>query len=198
MNEKPIHSLLNLMHKGLITTPKIEWWLLKYYSLYKNLLDFAKNKKLNDSKNNVQRLPCTVKATKDEIFIDVYETLDEYSKIHKLEGYFKMEVDSYQNIKDSKEGIINWVKKNEKLGADQLSTFLMNLVDIDDNEKRIHVCWISNIEIYVERKELKYLIQFSNIFYDLFWEEQVYPDSEILKKLNKMANDIPWDTSRNE
>ena len=135
---------------------------------------------------------------KDEIFIDVYETLDEYSKIHKMEGYFKKEVHSYENIMDSKEDIINWVKKNERLGADQLSTYCMNLSDIGDNEKRIPICLINNIEIYVERKELEYLIQFSIIFIDLFWEEQVYPDSEILKKLNKMADETPWDTSRNE
>ena len=195
MKSIPIKSLLELIVNDVITTPKLGWWLLKYVGYYKKTCNKLYSKYLFlDEESGLDNLLYCYERTEEEIFLNLFESLDEFLEILRMEDYFKQEVDSYYKILNSKKKVKKWVIKNEKLGAEQLFMFGVECLDLDDKEKRVCMYWRDNININIERKELKNLERFFEIFNDLFWIKEVYPESEILKKIKKGMKETHLDT----
>jgi hypothetical protein len=169
-----IEGLKSLSNDSIFKISKIEWWLLKHETLYKQ------TKKINDYKNlyeindRIVRLPDNIgNSTSDEKFIDVYESLDVLTKLHRNEDYLKQEMAIYNMIKDEPLKVKHWLKKNEKLGAEDYVTFLIDYLDYDpnDNEYHLKVFFLKNdkLEVYVDRQDFKYTIEFLEVFNALYW-----------------------------
>ena len=117
-------------------------------------------------------------------FKHLFEALNDVSGFYKLEGTFKKEIHNYHKISNSITEVKKWVAKNEKLGAgrDELYLFSVECLDNIDDKKEICVYNKNGWEIYINKEKFKYTIEFFDIFSELFWIKEVYPESEILVK----------------
>lgn len=170
---------------------KIEWWLLKNSAVQKDIHHFINNQHLFDLEDGTTvRLPPFGKNTKQEKFLDLYEALDTISQFHRYEKYFEQELTAYHQIKKSKADLKIWVAKNEYFGADKYVCFLLDYLDYDEDDKVEHlnvfVPSIKEIDIYVNRKDFKYIIEFLEIFNHLYWVQDILPES--LEKIKSSIN----------
>ncbi len=80
---------------------KIEWWLLTYSDFYKKTYAFVYSQHLfTIDDGSVIRLPPFGKPTDKERFLDLYESLDKISELHRKEKYFEQEMVEYHKIED--------------------------------------------------------------------------------------------------
>jgi len=189
---KTLHKILKGQKS--ISISKIEWWLLKYSNLQKKTLHFIDSKKeifeLEDGSSVcLPPLDDSVYDTEKK-FLNLYNALDTISEFHKNEKYFEQEMLVYQEIKNSKTDLKNWVAKNEKLGAgtDELFLFSIECLDLIKDKEVICIYSKNNFEINVDKVNFKYIIEFLDVFDNLFWIKKVYPESEILIRLEKDMN----------
>jgi hypothetical protein len=193
----------NLQNNGLYSIAKIEWWLLKYWDYYKELKDDWVCKGNECCMYAVGHCTCIPKS-EEQVFIDLYEKLDELSRYHRREDYAKKELESYNLIRSDQIKLKEWVRRNELIGADECFEFLINYLDYCTNPIHLKV-WDKSLvgyDIFVDRSDFKNLIEFMEIFSDLFWVKEIYPESEILvsikKKMKECRPEILDDTIDSE
>jgi len=167
-------QLLGLIIDNIYHIPKIEWWLLKNETLYVQIKRINDSKHLYEIDDSIVRLPNNIgNPTSDEKFIDVYESLDVLTKLHRNEKYFKQEMAIYDRIKNEPQKVKQWLKKNEKLGTEDYVTFLIDYLDYDpnDNEYHLNVFFLKDdkLEVYVDREDFKHTIEFIETFNDHYW-----------------------------
>lgn len=183
--------------KSLFSIQEIEWWLLKYSDLYKECKDTYDAKHsdpiFRNDDGSVIRLPSMGNPSYIEKVLDLYEALDTLTEYHKDEQYFEQELVEYQKIKSSKPNLKKWVAKNESLGADKYICFLIEYLDYDKDGQEEHlkvsVYTSKEIEIYINRQDFKNTIDFLEIFNELFWRQEIYPESSILTRIEKEMNE---------
>lgn len=169
-----IQELESLSSDSIFSISKIEWWLLKYKD------EYLKAKQMNSSRHlykidwRVVRLPDNIgNPTDEEKFIDVYESLDNLSKLHRNENYYKQEMAIYKGIENEPFKVKQWLKKNEKLGAEDYVCFLTDYLDYDTDVKVNHlsIFFLNNeeLEVYVDKDNFKYTIEFLETFNKLYW-----------------------------
>ena len=177
-----IAELAELSEVGKIKMPQIEWWLLKYSELYKITYGHVHSQHLFELEDgSIVRLPPFGKPTDQEIFLDLYKALDTISEFHRNEKYFKQEMVTYNKIKHSHSDLKNWAVKNENLGADKYVCFLVHYLDYDENDQEEHlsvyVHSAEEIDIYIDRQDFKNTIDFLEIFNELYWVQEILPES---------------------
>ncbi|PKO99347.1 MAG: hypothetical protein CVU03_02120 [Bacteroidetes bacterium HGW-Bacteroidetes-2] len=173
--------------------PMIEWWLLKYSDHYKSAYDFFYNQNLYEiEEGSVMRLNLFGKPTDQKKFLELYEALDKVSGYHRNEAYFEQEMVDYNKIKKSQSDLKKWVIKNEYLGADKYVCFFVDYLDYDKNNEEEHlsvfVLPFKELDIYIDRQYFKNTIEFLEIFNELFWSQEIYPESPILQSINLEMN----------
>lgn len=166
----------------LFSMAKVEWWLLKYSKLYKKTYDFVHNQHLfTTDDGSVIRLPSFGEPTEEEIFLELFKALDKVSKFHRSEKYFEQEIINYHKIKHSEVDLRNWVSKNEDIGAENYVCFLIDYLDYDENDEEEHLyIFVHNskeLEIYIDRQDFKNTINFLEIFNELYWVQEILPES---------------------
>ena len=175
-NIKFIEDLNDLITDSFTTIAKIEWWLLKYYDHYK-ITERTENKNhLFDLEDGSKiRLPSIYNTTEKDIFLSLYVALNELSKFHRFEGYFKEQMSEYKNIKSTGIGLQKWLSKNKKLGAEKFVCFLTDYLDYTKDEKigylNIYVYQAEKLDIYVDIVDFKNTIAFLETFNELYWTE---------------------------
>lgn len=190
----PIQSFIRLiLDNNILSMPMIEWWLLKYSDHYKSAYDFFYNQNLYEiEEGSIMRLNLFGKPTDQKKFLELYEALDKVSGYHRNEAYFKHEMVEYKKIKDSKSDLKKWVMKNEYLGADEYVCFIVDYLDYDKNNEEEHlsvfVLPFKELGIYIDRQYFKNTIEFLEIFNELFWSQEIYPESPILQSINLEMN----------
>jgi len=172
-NFKPFEDLKKLTKFQFTNISKIEWWLLKYSKSYKRTYDFVYSQHLfTKDDGTVIRLPAFGNPTEEEKFLDLYEALDKISDFHRNEKYFESEMFEYHKIKHSQSDLKDWISKNEYLGADKYVCFLIDYLDYDENDEEEHlsvyVGSLEELEIYIDRKDFKFTIEFLKVFCELF------------------------------
>jgi len=194
LTNNPIADFASLHGNGTINIPKVEWWLLTYSDFYKKTHDFVYSQhifKMDDG--SIVRLPPFGEPTDEDKFLDLYKALDTICEFHRNEKYFEQELTEYQKIKDSQSNLKNWVAKNEHLGADEYVCFLIDYLDYDENGEEEHlsvyVHSAKKLDIYIDRQDFKNTIEFLEIFNELFWVQEIYPESPILKRIDKEMNE---------
>lgn len=163
---------------------KIEWWLLKYRDNYKDIKNTLESKHWDELDNSLSvRLPSSLKVERNDMFINLYESLDALSTIHRLENYFKTQLLELKIIRMSENGKNKWLKKNKHLGADKLACFFIDYLDYDDDDKvehlKVFIHTAPSIKIFIQSKDFRYTIEFLEIFDKLYWK-----NSEINNSLN--------------
>lgn len=205
-----MEPLLNFNKKNVFSILEINLWLNSNWSKYKDLIDEWKCPKCPTDKG----LPCICVEPDDEWkFFKLYEALDELLKKHKKEKYFEQEMVEYYDIQYSEIDLKIWTAKNEKLGVEDYSNFEFDYLDYEcknDGTKHLRVAnselylMVTNVlrkqlgrnetksksdyEIYVNRNDFKYTLEFLEIFNDLFWSQEIL--SERLELINKEMEQI--------
>lgn len=184
--DNPLIDFKNLQENGIYSIEKIELLLLEYGDYYKDLKSYwvCSNKECLLKYGGF----CFCKHKTDEdIFLKLYEELDELSQYHRKENYFKQELDTYFKVKDDPIELKKLIVRNEFIGADECFMFLIEYHDYCAHP--IHLKILTNkllgYEVFVDRDDFKSTIEFLDIFNTLFWEKEIYPESEILVRIKK-------------
>ncbi len=147
------------------------------------------------------------------MFTLVYEVLDEMLRYHRREKYFKDELSEYHRIKNSRADLKIWTAKHEKLVAEEYVAFEYEYLDYDYDDRKnadlrvfgpnkFVLDLIPNIigsqlggekgnrkigfEIYINRNDFKYTFEFIEVFNDLYWKQEILPES--LERINDEMN----------
>jgi hypothetical protein len=189
----------NLKSNSLYSIDKINLWLLKYSDSYKKTIHFIESKKeefeLEDA-SSVWLPPIKEPISNSEKkFIILYGVLNTISEFHRNEKYFEQEMTEYHKIKHSKSDLKKWVAKNETLGAEKYVCFLIDYLDYSENpvHLNIYLNTLNELNIYIDRQEFKNTIDFLEIFNELYWVQEILPESLEririeMKKIKTTAN----------
>ncbi len=177
-----LQQLEKLGKDNIYSIDKVEWWLLRFSALQKETHNFIYSRhKFELEDGSIVRLPPLGKKSEQEKFLDLYQALDTISQFHRNEHYFEQELISYHTIIKSKSNLKAWVSKNEDLGADKYVCFFLDYLDYDDDEKVEHLSLfihsLKEVEIFVDRQDFRFTIEFLEIFNDLFWVQEILPES---------------------
>lgn len=184
---KCLEELESLSADGIYSIHKIEWWLLKYADEYEILKEEESKRFMYFIDGKWVRLPEYLDAkTPNEKFLHIYETLNIVTEFHNEEDYFKQQMAIYKSIKNDSEKVREWLAINEHLGADKYFMFSLEYFGEEDemeNEIHLHVTFLEDREreVFVDRNDFKYTIEFTSIFRNLYWD---LLDELDLKKLN--------------
>jgi hypothetical protein len=160
-----------LKSKSLFPIQEIEWWLLKYAVDYKNI----KDNWICEYCPMELGLPCCCKSPSYEgRFLELYNELDNLTKFHRFEKYAKEQLDDYAVCLVNKNGIKKWLSKNEKFGGDILVCFFTDYLEYSEkDEENINLLAYrkKDMDVFVERKYFKNLIEFKELFDELYYAE---------------------------
>ena len=167
-------ELLKNQKNNIFSIDKINWWLLKFSNLYKEIYEDLYSKhwfKFQDG--TTARLPPFGKVSREEQFLNLFDALNEISQFHRNEEYFKRQLLAFHQVKDSQLKLKNWLVKNSDLGADKYACFLLEYLDYDQEDKIYHlkvfVQSLNELNIYVNRQDFSNTIMFLKFFNDLYW-----------------------------
>lgn len=105
MFEIAIKELSNLKENKYLKLDKIEFWLLKYGTLYSQTIK-------NYSCSNFE-LPCMCSnRKKDCLFIDVFKALEKISEMYFKDKFYTAEISKYNDIKENLDEVRKWLTKN--------------------------------------------------------------------------------------
>ena len=191
MKIKALNEFKSFRQDNIYSISKIELWLLKYGDYYKDLKSYW----VCSNKGCLLKYGgycfCKHKAEEDK-FLELFEELNKVTQYHRKENYFKQELETYFKVKDDHVKLKSLIARNEYVGADEYFMFLIEHHDYCDNP--IHLKVLTNkllrYEVFVDSNDFKNTIEFLNIFNVLFWEEEIYPESEILVRIKKEMKEI--------
>lgn len=155
----------------------IQLWLSKYSNLYRKTYDSVFRKYLfTDYDGSTIRLPLCGKTTDEEIFLNLYESLNGILELHANEAYFEKEIVEYYKIKNSPSDIKSWIAKNEVIGAQDYVCFMIDYLDYDESDGeehlKVYVPSLSDYEILIDRQDFKNTINFLEIFNAVYWVQK--------------------------
>lgn len=169
----PITELELLSSDGIHNMSKIEWWLLKYYGDYKKMKDAESKRFTYFIDGKCLRLPDYFDArTTEERFLEIYDILNQISICYRNEDYFKQEMAIYKAIEKDYEKVIQWLAKNEELGARDYVCFSNDyFCDEEKREKQIHLklFTLGDKDVFADRDDFKNTIEFLNNFNNIYW-----------------------------
>ena len=178
---KALEEFRKLQENGVYTIATIKSWLIKYVGRYQELKLNWKCNKANCAYKS--RMRCTCEKKEDVyIFLTLFESLLCFSKYHKWEHYAVMELKEYGTVKYDNDLVKKWVRRNESICTIDCFELLLSHYDYDLDPHHLLVMGntLLGYEVFVDRKDFKNLIEFLDIFNDLFWVKMVYPESETL------------------
>ena len=171
MYQYSIEELNNLSNKGKIDMPKLEYWLLKYSSLFQ---ETHKNHTCS-----TKLLPCFCRSRyPDCFFVSVYSGLDEISDAYRTSLKLKKEVERYHSLKDDFSKVKLWLREVEEIGlteylnhnANKVSDKSIQIINGISDEK------YENFVLVVEGRYFEDAFQFNKIFVHLFFETKINPE----------------------
>lgn len=153
---------------------QITTWLDEYENYFYFLINETNCRKwsrwLEDKTSHV--LPCCCpKREEDCIFVELYYELNKLIQLHKKEAYFKNLVDEFNQLKNDKISVIDWVIKArndykpdlKNLYPDSYS--LCASTRISDNSDESAPYRVYNVKIKIE--EFKYALKIKEIFEEI-------------------------------
>ena len=174
---QPFLEIEKLKEDFLISMPKVEWWLLKYSSIYKDIEKSESEKHLFELEDgSVVRLPPLGETNKNERLICLYQALEEIADFHKYENYFKTQMTELENVKNDKVGLNKWLLRNEKLGSEKFVCFLIDYLDYDEDDKvehlKVYVYQAKELDIFIDKADFKNTVAFLENYNDLYWTDE--------------------------
>ena len=94
----------------------IEWWLMKYEQLYKDIYftDIGRSVIVLNS-SETMRYPIHGEPTEKEKVLFLYENLNKISELHKNEMFFRQEITHYKKVLTSNEKLNRWLETNKSI-----------------------------------------------------------------------------------
>jgi hypothetical protein len=164
------------------STNLVSIWIMNYYVLYettkKNYETLCEICKVLETQN----LPydCLLnpsycaKITPEYRFINLYESVDEFMSIHKLESYCQVALQELNDLSPKE-----WLVKHYDIWEEKIFMFGVDYLDNDDESIMILDLIDYNntrIELFIDRSNFKYLEEFSNKYNDMFYVNKLYPE----------------------
>jgi len=175
---------------GVKSLKEIKQWLIENK---KNAISLKENN--NKIKSCFDDMGCSCSMnSKEAEFLSLYEQLSEISEIHKLENYAKEELKTYKIIKVNNIEVKQWLIKNEKIAGENLACFLIDYLDYSEYENDIfHLLAYRKVEqkfeIFIQRNDFKNLIEFKELFDELYYIQKIYPEG--LKRIQAEIDKLP-------
>ncbi|GGZ92187.1 hypothetical protein [Algibacter mikhailovii] len=172
-----------LINQSTVSVAEVEWWLLKYSDYVKEI-----NNNCNCC-SKTDELPCVCKRTENEkTTLEVFYNLDELTQYHRIEKYANEQIIEFKQLNKNPKEVKKWLIKNEKIASQDLACFLIDYLDYSENEKdNINLLAYRNenykIEVFVDRKDFENLIEFKELFDELYYAKKLYPEG--LKRIDK-------------
>ena len=170
--DEAVETLQNLKKDGVYNVPKVKWWLLYYEELYTYTFEHRHDGSC------IEGFGCGCSWNNPESrFIDLFPPLQEVADLHTHENYFRQELAIFKNIRHDHPSLIQWLKKNEKLGTEDFCLFW---VDEWYNEEENTVApFFSSTWQYLNIKfkavEWQYTIRFLKVFNEIYWTSDACP-----------------------
>ncbi|MUH37069.1 hypothetical protein D9O36_14550 [Zobellia amurskyensis] len=175
--EDCIKYLLTLKSNGVYTMQKIEFWLLQYSDFYKETCSLVSSNDIFELDNGQDvRLPSFWNSTDNDKFLDLYKALDIISDFHRAENHMRDTLVEYHTVKNCQSDLKQWIRKNEYLIADKYASFYFDYLDYDEDDNElnllVYVESVKEFQIYIDKNEFKYTLEFLNLFQDSSSAEQ--------------------------
>lgn len=178
-----------IINNGIYQIIELEFWLLKYSNDYKKVVNRCNCGSKTDG------LPCICVRDKDEkLFLSMFNSFDELTEYHRIEKYANEQIIEFKQSNKNPKEVKKWLIKNEKIASQDLACFLIDYLDYSENEKdNINLLVYSNenhkIEIFVDRNDFENLIEFKELFDELYYVKKLYPEG--LKKIEEEMKKLP-------
>ena len=175
--EEAREIFLSLKKDDFYTVPKVAWWLLHYEELYKYSFQYR------HTGSCVEEMGCACSWDGPEnLFSNLHSALQEVVDLHQYEDYFRKELEVLENVREDYPGLMQWLKKNEKLGTEDFFLFWTEWLEDDD---KIVAPWImkeQELGIKFKAEEWRNTIKFLEEFNEIFWDSDACPSLKELKK----------------
>jgi len=181
LNRREIEEARDLLQSfqkdGYYTVPRITWWVLNYEELYK----YSSENRHTGSCIEGMGCACSWDAP-ESLFSGLHSALQKVVDLHQYEDYFREELAVLENVREDHPALMQWLKKNEKLGSDDFCIFWIDWVD--EEQTTIDPCIMSEKELGIKfrAEEWKYTIEFLVEFNEIYWDSDACPSLEELKK----------------
>ncbi len=179
-----------------LSIAQIEWWLMKYYELYKQILETNKKYCLKCINDLNKGLPSDcllnpdycVKSDANLKFIGFYETLDDLTQIHRLCEKCFMAYDDYSFLVCANEDCRDWTIKYYELW-ERLHLFYFNNVEKSNGLSPVKIPNTDN-EVTISKDDFKFIIKFYESYYEAYYTKDLYPEMrlEVEAKINNNEN----------
>lgn len=193
MKTTALKELKSLDENCVYSLAKIEWWLMKYDEYYKDLKSYWYCQNRDCLMKITNHCSCNNKT--DEFkFLNIFEELYKLCEFRRNEDYFKNELQTYYKIKDNPKKLKELIIRNEQIGANEGYDFFIGYIKYSTNPKFVQASnyYFKDFDIFIDKAGFENTITFLTIFSVLFWEDEIYPESEILLSIEKeMAESRP-------
>lgn len=195
-----VNDIISLDSDKIYTIKEIDSWFNTNWEKYNWISNRWRCKFCPTQKS----IPCIcIEPDEQYKFIRLYQALDEVLRFHRKEEYFRQELIEYHNAKYSDINLKIWAAKNEKIGINECTSFKIKFLDTEIDTKEdtpirvygssaIELLVINKIreqigrggsktkldfEIFIQKQDFKYTIEFIKVFNDAFWVQQILPES---------------------
>lgn len=163
--EEAFELLKGLKKDGFYNVSGITWWLLKYEELY----EYAHAHRHVGSCIDGMGCSCCEDVPESR-FSGLYPGLKKITDLHQYENYFKEELATLENLRHDHPALMQWLKKNEKLGTEE---FLLFWIEEWYNEEeqivRPYLFDLQEINPKFKVAEWKHTISFLQVFNEIYW-----------------------------
>ena len=174
LNRREIEEARELLRSfqkdGFYTVPKITWWLLHYEELYK----YSYENRHTGSCIEGMGCACSWDAP-ESLFSSLHSALQEVVDLHQYEDYFREELAVLENVREDHPALMQWLKKNEKLGTEDFFLFWTEWLEDEDNIVEPWIHKEQNLGIKFRAGEWKYTIEFLVEFNEIYWDSDACP-----------------------
>lgn len=162
--EVALKELGNLKKDSFYSVPKITWWILTYVELYKYSHDHR------HVSSCIEGMGCSCSWDSPESkFSDLYSGLKEVVDLFQHEKYFREELSVLEKVRDDYTALMQWLKKNEKLGTEEFFLFWIEWYEGDNEIVKPFLMGWGDLEIKFKAEEWQNTIRFCEVFNELYW-----------------------------
>lgn len=159
-----VKELMSLRENNLLAIPKIEWWLLKYSDLYKQI-DEETRERVN-SPGFV--LPYKFgNHTPQEKFSNLYEELDRLCNYYRNEQHLADEILNFTSLRKTDKNEEAWHTKNEDYFLQNYSSFMLDYLDYQDDPIYLSVFLFTmpKVDIFIEKEYFEKTLDYIEIIH---------------------------------
>ena len=170
LNRKEIQEALEnlkcLKKDGFMNIPKLTWWVLNF----EELSHYCDKNRHYGSCYEGMTCPC-ISNNPENRFNFLYPSLQEIIELHKYEEYFRQEMFVLENVREDYPALMQWLKKNEKLGTKDFFLFWIEWYEEDLETVKPFVLNEQSLDIKFKAGEWQNTINFLEAFNEFYYDK---------------------------